>query len=347
MAANVETMMFVGSEGLPWHGLGQSVESAQHAADAIINAGLAWTVRTEGIVTTSGLEIRDGRRCRAIVREDRNEVLGVTGSRYKPIQNVQAFDFLDSLAVSGVMKYHTAGSLGKGERIWILGKLDGEITIPKTNEVINKYILFSNSHDGTSAGRALLTPIRVVCQNTLSLAIGKAKRDGEPGIVIRHTGELRSKIEEAQRILGLSLRGYDDFEGQVRLAARTRISDAQRKAYFRSLFGPKPVANQEDGTADEVSTQTRKVLERLETLFQSGRGNDEKGVRGSVWAAYNAVTEQVDWHSGVRLQGAKKGDETAARSNRLASIWFGDGAKLKEKAWTLALETLKVPVGNN
>jgi phage/plasmid-like protein (TIGR03299 family) len=335
--ANIESMFYVASEGTPWHGLGTPTDGARTAEEAIIIAGQNWTVRTEGIVTASGIPIDDGRRCRAIVREDNNTVLGVTGRRYKPVQNKEAFDFLDGLAADRTIRYHTAGVLGKGERIWILGQLAGDITIPKTDEQIKKFLLFTNCHDGTAAGRCLWTPVRVVCQNTLNRAIRQARADNEPGIAIRHTGDIAGKIAEAQRILGLSVRLYDDFEKQIRRAAKERISDEQRKAYFRSLYGPKgKPANQEDG--DTVSTQTRKVLERLEELFHSGKGNDQKGIRGSWWAAYNAVTEQVDHHTATRLQGSKKDDPTAARSNRLANIWFGDGAKLKERAWDLVLE---------
>lgn len=339
MAANVETMMYVGSEGTPWHGLGKSVAEAQRAADAIVSAGLDWTVSTEGIVTSSGLPIVDGRRCRAIIRDDRREVLGITGSRYRPVQNREAFDFLDSLAAAGTMRFHTAGALGRGERIWILGQLKGDITIPKTDEVVKKFLLFTNNHDGVAAGRALWTPIRVVCQNTLNQALNQGKRDNEPGVIVRHTGDIASKIAEAQRILGLTIRLYDDFESQVRRAAKLRISDDQRKAYFRSLYAPKskPV-NQEDG--DTLSTQTRKVLDRLETLFHEGKGNDAKGVRGSWWAAYNAVTDNADHFGTVHLHGRKKEDENAARSNRLASIWFGDAAKVKEKAWDLVVDAI-------
>jgi hypothetical protein len=137
--------------------------------------------------------------------------------------------------------------------------------------------------------------------------------------------------------LGLSVKLYDDFESQVKRAAKTRISDEQRKAYFRSLYGAKSKAtNQEDG--DNVSTQTRKVLERLEDLFHSGKGNDQKGIRGTWWAAYNSITEQVDHHTGTRLQGSKKSDPMSSKSNRLNNIWFGDGARLKERAWKLVIE---------
>jgi phage/plasmid-like protein (TIGR03299 family) len=341
--ANIASMFYVSQEGTPWHGLGSPTDGAQTAEEALILSGQNWTVRTEGIVTASGIPIDDGRRCRAIVREDTNTVLGVTGRRYRPIQNKDAFDFLDGLAAERVIRYHTAGVLGKGERIWILGQLAGDITIPKTDEQIKKFLLFCNSHDGTAAGRCLWTPIRVVCQNTLNRSIRQAKADGEPGITIRHTGDLSSKIAEAQRILGLSVKLYDDFERQIRAAAKVKISPEQRRAYFRSLYGPKgKAANQEDGATDEVSTQTRKTLERLEELFETGRGNDQKAIRGSWWAAYNSITENVDHHTGTRLQGAKKGDPRAAASNRLENIWMGDGAKLKERAWDLVLEGIGI-----
>jgi phage/plasmid-like protein (TIGR03299 family) len=343
--ANIENMFYISSEGEPWHGLGKPVTSALTAEQALVESGQNWTVRTEGLQTTSGLPITDGRRCRAIVRDDTDEVLGIVGRRYQPIQNADAFNFLDSLAAERTIRFHTAGVLGRGERIWILAQLHGDIVIPKTDDVIKKFLLFSNQHDGCGSGRAFWTPVRVVCQNTLNQATRNAKGEG---VVIRHTGDLQSKIVEARRILGLAVRAYDDFDSQVKKAAKFRLSDAQRKAYFASIYGPKSKRrNDEDGDVgdpDEASTRTRHTLERLERLAEEGKGNGVKGIRGSAWAAYNAVTEYVDHFKPTRVEGDPlKVTDADRQSKKLDSIWFGAGARDKVLAW----ENVKELVGLN
>jgi phage/plasmid-like protein (TIGR03299 family) len=252
---------------------------------------------------------------------------------YRPIQNEEAFNFLDSLAAERRIRFHTAGVIGKGERMWILAQIPGDITIPKTEDVIKRFLLFSNSHDGTSAARVFSTPIRVVCANTLNQAMRGAKGEG---ITLRHTHGLDSKVQEAQRVLGLAVRAYDDMKGQIFAAAKFKLSAAQRAAYFDSLFGSgRKRRTDEDGepaegTAEpeEVHGRTQKTLAKLDQLAESGKGNDAKGIRGSAWAAYNAVTEYIDHGRSGRVSAGAD-----AKSKRLESIWFGQGAKIKEDAW--------------
>lgn len=338
--AQVEKMFYVASEGLPWHGLGTPVGSALTAAEALHESGQDWTVSREGLQTVSGIPIVDGRRCKAIVRDDTRTVLGITGARYRPIQNVDAFNFLDSLAADRVIRYHTAGVLGAGERTWILAQLAGEIRVTK-DDVVKKFLLFSNSHDGTAAGRAFWTPIRVVCQNTLNQAVRGAKGEG---VVIRHTGSLDSKIKEAQRILGLAVKAYDDLDGQVKQSAKVKMTDAMRATYFASLFGPKGKGNDEDGSAEDVSTRTQKVLNRLEELAETGRGNDRPAVRGTLWTTYNAVTELIDHERSTRIQVRSDGTPSGSvAAKRFESAQFGQGARIKEEAWELAKRVMKDP----
>jgi phage/plasmid-like protein (TIGR03299 family) len=339
--ANIESMFWAADEGVPWHGLGTPVPTAiTTAQEALEAAGQNWTVSVERLVTSSGIEITDGRRCKAIVRDDTRTVLGVVGQRYKPIQNVEAFNFLDCLTAERVIRYHTAGVLGRGERMWILAQLHGDIKVSK-DDIVKKFLLFSNNHDGTAAARCLWTPIRVVCQNTLNQAVRGSQGEG---VVIRHTGSLEGKIQEAQRILGLAVRMYDDLEGQFKSSAKFKMTDTMRATYFASLFGPKGKGNDEDGTTEEASAKTRKTLDRLHELAETGRGNGAKPVKGSLWSSYNAVTDFIDHERATRVSqgadGSKRGDE---RSNRLESAWFGQGAQVKERAWTLARAIMDDP----
>jgi len=220
----------------------------------------------------------------------------------------------------GRVEYHTAGALGKGERIWMLAKLPGHIRVRGSEDITEKYLLLSNAHDGTAALRVFFTPVRVVCSNTLSMA----HRRGEgKGISIMHKGDLGAKVREAQKVLGLAARFYDDVQIKADALAGYFPTKRQLGYYFRELV-PNP--------AEGSRTRARNVRKRLWELFEQGKGQDIQDIRYSAWAAYNAVTEFTDHHRPTR---AKTESERASR--RLYSQWFGSGARLKARAWDLAL----------
>lgn len=189
MAANVETMFYTREK--PWHGLGTRVEVAPTSADALKMAGLDWEVRQESIYTDAGDKIAG---YKANVRSTDKKVLGVVTDRYKVIQNAEAFEFTDTLLGNGV-RYETAGSLAEGKKVWLLARLPREYIIG--GERISPYLVFSNTHDGSGAVRVAVTPIRVVCNNTLNLALDTAKRSWS----MVHTGDIKGKIQEAKDTL--------------------------------------------------------------------------------------------------------------------------------------------------
>lgn len=308
-------MMFCGET--PWHGLGTRLDNPATAAEAIIAAGLDYSVALASLTTAEGISVPQRK---AVMRADSGDVLGVVGNSYVPIQNSEAFTFLDTVVADGGVRYHTAGALGKGERVWMLAKLPGHIRIKNSDDVTEKYLLLSNSHDGTAAMRVFFTPIRVVCSNTLSIAHGRGRRQG---ISIMHKGDLGAKVREAQKVLGLAARFYDDVQVHADALASHYPTREQLSDYFRQLY-PDPVEG--DKTRAE---NTRTELFRL---FEQGRGQNIEAVRYSAWAAVNAVTEYVDHHRPTR---ARTVEERATR--RLQSQWFGTGAMLKAKAWDLAL----------
>ena len=189
MAANVETMFYTREK--PWHGLGTRVEVAPTSADALKMAGLDWEVLQEAIYTDAGDKIAG---YKANVRSTDKKVLGVVTDRYKVIQNAEAFEFTDTLLGNGV-RYETAGSLAEGKKVWLLARLPREYIIG--GERISPYLVFSNTHDGSGAVRVAVTPIRVVCNNTLNLALDTAKRSWS----MVHTGDIKGKIQEAKDTL--------------------------------------------------------------------------------------------------------------------------------------------------
>jgi phage/plasmid-like protein (TIGR03299 family) len=143
----------------PWHGLGTRLDNPATAAEAITAAGLDFTVELTRLTTIDGIPVPQRV---AVVRSDTQDVLGVVSPAYVPVQNRQAFGFLDAIAAEGGIRYHTAGALRRGERVWLLGKLPGEIRVKDSDDVTEKYLLLSNSHDGSSALRVYFTPVRVV-----------------------------------------------------------------------------------------------------------------------------------------------------------------------------------------
>ena len=192
MAANIESMFYV--RETPWHGLGTKVLEAPTSKEALALAGLDWRVLQEPIYTGTE-ELIDGYK--ANVRSSDRKTLGVVTDRYKVIQNDEAFAFTDELLGEGV-RYETAGSLQGGRKVWLLAHMPHEYII--SGERISPYLLFSNAHDGSSAIKVALTPIRVVCQNTLNLALSRAKRSWS----MMHTGDIKEKMREARDTLFLA-----------------------------------------------------------------------------------------------------------------------------------------------
>lgn len=309
-------MMYAGET--PWHGLGTKLDQPATAAEAIEAAGLNYQVELRSIATTDGLPIPERK---AVVRSDTNQVLGVVGNSYVPVQNYQCFGFLDSVVADEKLRYHTAGALGQGERVWMLAQLPGQIRVKNSDDVTEQFLLLSNSHDGSAALRVYFTPIRVVCANTLGMA---ERRSRGQGVSIIHKGDLSAKVGEAQDILGFAKRFYDDLDERINHLAGHYPSQEQLSRYFASLY-----PDREDGK----NRRAQNVREELQRLFEEGIGQDIPEVRHSTWAAFNAVTEYVDHHRSTR---GRTPDERAAR--RLDSAWFGSGARLKSEAWKLALE---------
>jgi phage/plasmid-like protein (TIGR03299 family) len=304
----------------PWHGLGTQLDAPFTAAEAIEFGGLDYDVALTPLLTESGSHVSSRR---AVVRADTSEVLGVVGTSYVPIQNAACFGFLDAVVAEGKLRYHTVGALRNGERIWMLAKLPGQLRVSGTDDVTEKYLLLSNSHDGSSALRVFFTPVRVVCANTLAIA---TRRGMHQGIAIHHKGDLATKVREAQRVLGLAQRFYDDANGVINQLARYQPSVTQLQNYFRALY---------PGSAEGVVTRAQNIRCELTRLFEEGRGQEIHGIRHSAWAALNAVTEYVDHHRPTR------GVNSVARNHRrLNSIWFGSGARLKSQAWDLAVAML-------
>ena len=217
MAANVETMFYVREK--PWHGLGTMVAEALTSAAALRLAGLDWMVVQEPVYTGYNEMVKG---YKANVRSSDRKVLGVVSDRYKVVQNVDAFSFTDELLGKGV-RYETAGSLQEGKKVWLLARLPREYII--AGERISPYLVFSNTHDGSGSVKVAVTPVRVVCNNTLNLALDTAKRS----FSMIHTGNIHDKIQEAKDTLFMAEKYMDSLGIEFEQLRRQKITDAQIK----------------------------------------------------------------------------------------------------------------------
>ena len=306
-------MMYVGQS--PWHKLGTYLgENAVTAEEAIVAAGMDWGVSTQEI-SCGGSIIPD---FQAIVREDTQEVLGIRKNKYTPYQNRDAFKVLDPFIGLNKAIWHTAGVLGKGERIWVLAKLPGQIEVTK-NDIIDKYFLLTNSHDGSTGIKLMFTPIRVVCQNTLQMALV----GGESSIMnVRHTKNHEIKIKNALKLLGLVEKLSEDFETDAKKMYEFKMSDADIDNYLSEII---TIAGE---AKEKVKLYEDKAYIRYKTYIEDGIGTNIQGVKGSLWGAYNAVTESVD-------------HPTRKVKNPLQYSMFGAGAIVKDRAWKAAKKLVR------
>lgn len=215
MAANFESG-FSANGIVPWHGLGEIIKDAPTSEDAIRLAGLDWDVIPKPIYDEFGRELPG---YKVNMRSSDNTALGIVTDRYRIVQNSEAFAFTDELLGHGV-RYETAGSLASGKRVWMLARMENT-TIAEEN--IDPFLVFTNSHDGTGAIRVAITPVRVVCQNTLNLALNQASRHWS----CVHKGDIQSKLEEARFTLASAERYMKALEEEFGELKLKKVTDKQ------------------------------------------------------------------------------------------------------------------------
>lgn len=224
MSHDIETMFY--TRTAPWHGLGNRVDYALSSMEALTAAQLDWKVIQKSIKTEDDLIIPN---YKANIRETDQRVLGVVTDRYSIVQNHDAFKFTEELFGEGV-RYETAGSLQNGKKVWLLAKLPEQYIM--LGDRITPYLVFSNSHDGSGSIKAAMTPIRVVCQNTLNLALSQAKRIW----TTMHTGDVKNKLSEAKKTLLLAEHYMDKLEAEMETLNRIKLSDKKVLEYIELLF---------------------------------------------------------------------------------------------------------------
>lgn len=309
----------------PWHDLGTKVDGLQTAQEMLKHAGLLWTVSARPLAFQSaegGAYDQDALGFRVIARDDNHAPLGVVSKGYQPIQNTQAGDVIDAIVAEGEAHVEVAGALDAGHRCWMLAQIPGSFEVVKGDEV-RPYVLCAWGHDGKHGLAVKRTSVRVVCNNTLTEAIGD-KWSKSADVFIKHSSTAAIRIEEAREALKLVKVGVKRTAEAYRHLAGIKLNDSAVADYFSDVFTA-PALEQE-----ESFLRWQDIQERLVALYQGGAGVSIPGVRGTAWGAYNAVTEYIDHVYPI----TKSGKVSTARQE---SAIFGSYAKTKADALDLAL----------
>ncbi|MGV0857414.1 DUF932 domain-containing protein [Empedobacter brevis] len=322
-----------------WHGLGQIVEQYPTSKEAIKHAGLDYEVVKSPLFTNGSEIITDFNHLEmnqntlevpnyfANIRNDNNTVLGVVGKDYHIVQNREAFNFFDAIVGGddGIL-YETAGALGKGERIFITAKLPNYIRVGNGDDVTEKYIFLTTSHDGSGSITAAFTPIRIVCQNTLNASL----RNMTNVVRIKHTSGAKQRIENAHKIMGLANTLSIQLENIFNNWTKVRVTDQEVKKLIQLALCPNKETFDllKKGAEDEVSTLFKNTVEDAFSYAMLSDTHQMDTTKGTLYGAYNAVT---GYFQNVRNY---KNDEA-----KLQSIVLGGTAQVKsQKAFELCTD---------
>ena len=286
MSHCLESMFYTDADGrnVPWHGMGTRVFESPNSEDALRVAGLDWEVKqTESFVLLNGVQTPTG----DIVnyRDSDNKILGTVSKRYVPVQNREAFAFTDEL-IGGDVRYETAGSLVDGKLVWMLAKMPSDSIL---GDAFDRYLLFSNSHDGSSAVRVSITNVRVVCQNTLNMALNGARRY----VTFVHKGDMESKLAEARQTLAYADKYHKRFAEEAEHLANKKVSCEDVEKMMNILF-PVP---------DDFMSKIQ--IERMETMRsnfnQMLQADDLQNFKGTAWQIVNAASDYAYHARPMRL----------------------------------------------
>lgn len=270
-----ESAVFVVGQSA-WHQKGLRFDNALTAEQAIQAGGMDYKVGLEEIELPSGAR---SEYYQGVVRQDTNSILGIVGPRYTPIQNTEAFTFFDELVSRDEAVYHSGGVLGIGERIWVQAKMPSYIRVGK-DDLTEVYVTLTNSHDGFGAMKALVTPIRVVCQNTLRAAL----KNNSGSVSIRHTSSAQDKLKEASKLLDITSKFATEMEATFNTMAKTKVSKTTIESFMEEFF---PMDK------EKPSTRTINTRESFLTTLEAGVGQqDIKQMSG--WKLYNGYTRFLE-----------------------------------------------------
>lgn len=330
MAHMVETMAYAGET--PWHGLGVQVTPDLSTDEMLIKAGLDWSVSkrpmfasrmaADGQLTEAHIIPCKGHN--ALVRDTDEKVLDVVGDNYVPVQNKQAMQFFRDFTDAGDMKLETAGSLDGGRQVWVLANLGDEFELAGGDKV-KGYLLLSQPHIYGKALNIMFTPIRVVCNNTLTMALKDGKNNS---LRLPHIRPFDEHVQlEAKHAMGLAKNMMSEFALEADTLAKTKADEGQVVRYMSALFQPSLLEGTDPIKGSNVidfNTYNRNLFEVKSAMGYQPGANLESS-RDTWWGAFNAVTYMADHVMG------------RDRDKAVTSAWFGERARLKRRALELAL----------
>lgn len=306
----IESNFFIGE--VPWHGLGRKLDNPFISAkEAMMAAGLDWSVSKRQVFFPDGDKMVLVPDKRALVRDSDSHPLSIMSDGYKPLQNAEAFSFFDSFIGEGKIGYETAGSLQGGRKIWILARLQREALEITEGDAIIPHLLLANSHDGSLNITVGFCPTRVVCMNTLRIALSES---GSKLIRIWHRTNAIKTLNEVKEVINLANQSFEASAEQYRRLASRPINKEDLNKYINQIF---PITGEDKG--QDFSRNGAKVFD----LFQHSRFTAKPGE--TYWDAYNAVTEFLSHEAGRSNDG------------RLQSLWFGVNGNTNQNALNTAL----------
>lgn len=313
MAHMIETMAYAGE--VPWHGLGVPVSNDLTPAQMMQKAGLDWKVReVESFVEYDGKRMPTGQK--SLIRESDSKILTNVGENWNPVQNETAFEFFSEFVMNGDMEMHTAGSLKDGQMVWALAKVKDSFELFGGDKV-DSYLLFSNPHQYGKSIDVRFTPIRVVCNNTLTLSLDSKK---DNSVKVGHRVEFdASQVKQA---LGIANQKLNTYKEMAEYLGSKRFTTDSYVEYLNTVF-PRTADKRVQDKPLSVDTLSRNARLAFDVVdFQPGAGF----AQGSWWQAFNSVTFVTD-----HVQGR-------SNDNRLYSSWFGGNQLRKKDAMKTALE---------
>ena len=320
---NIEVNRYAGAT--PWDGKGEFVgDKGDTAVEALLNSSANFTVSKHKVFTqpcpnwtTPEIEVEN---YRAVVRDDTQQVVGMTGKNFSLYQPLQLAQFADDIAMNRDMKVHTIGVDNGGSKIWMLCKIGSVEIVP--NDKVDHYLFLLNGHDGKTALQAMFTSIRVVCSNAARVAVSQAK--GEV-VRIRHTKNMVVNPAEARRVLRIGEGAFKESDDFMRVFAETTMPASKWMDFCHTLF-PNPVIDENGDFSRRAMTTAEKNRSTLTSLYFDGRGARIPGVQGTAWGAYNAVTEFAGYHRQTR------------GNQRFESLMTGSGADFVRRSTNVLRE---------
>ena len=319
MAHLVRQMAYVGAE--PWHGLGRRLPPKQTIEIWQKEAGMDWKIEETPVCFLIESAGRPGNlhpfpEQKVLYRSDTQEPLSVVSQRYQVVQPREVLEFYRDLTEIAGYELETAGVLKGGRKFWALAKT-GQATALKGNDTIHGYLLLATSCDGTLATTAMPTTIRVVCNNTLAIALNGATQ----AIKVPHN--TRFDPEAVKQQLGIAVSAWDSFMYRMRTLAERRVKSHEAMSYFLRVLCDIP-----PGSLEPARLVNERALKRVQALYEGqGHGAELVAAKGSAWGLLCALTEYVDHDRRAR-----------SPEYRMDSAWFGSGAILKQRALNLALQ---------